>query len=251
LNKGVIFTTDAVIALGIFLASLLIFYSFFITEPPFGLRGAGIYTKTDNYMYVEEIYEAFSSVINLYQQGDNATAYFLFETIRTQAEYPANMRLYLLEVNGTVSKVYDSSPNTFSDKLIFRRHTVYSITRGMPSSGTDVFVSAPTTTVNKTTNVSVKVHNPGGASINNVPVSLQIYNFTNNLKSWTVSPPSQTIPTIAAGANATVYFSVTIPIDAWIDEYYAKAVVGAPLTQNGTDPFNVARFGLIEMEVGI
>lgn len=245
MSKGIIFTADATVALGIFLAALFLFYSFFISEEPFGLRGAALYTKTDNYLYIEEVSEAFSSIINLYQQGDNATAYQLFELIRTQSEYPANMKLYLYETNGTMSKIYDSSPNQFTDKLLFRRYASYSITRGVPASGTYVNVSAPSTTVSKIMNVTVKVNNIAAGPVN---VTLRIYNNSDSQMPWTTAPASYIAP---ASTNSTVYFNVTIPGSAWVDEYYAKAVTNSTVIQNGTDPFNVFRFGLVEIEVGI
>ena len=242
MSKGIIFTIDATIALGLFLASLFLFYSFFIEDSTFGLRGAGIYTKTDDYLYIEEVNEAFSSVFNLYQKGDNQTAYSLLDLIRSQSEYPANIKMYLFELNNTTSKIYDISPNIFTDKLVFRRYASYSITRGLVHTGTDVNVSAPSTYVNKTINVSVTVTTTGSTI-----VQLQLYNSTDVQMPWTVNPTNLTFN----AGTSTQYLNVTIPSNAWIDEYYAKAIAGAPLNQNGTDPFNVFRFGIVEMEVGI
>lgn len=249
-KKGLIFTVDAIIALGIFLTALFMFYSFFLSDAntPFGLSGAGIYTKTDNYLYVEKIFESYSSVFNLYQKGDTTGADQLFELIRSQSGYPANMRMYVLN-GSTLEKIYDVSPNDFTEKFVFRTYNVYTITRNMPHQGTDVFVNAPSTLANKTTNVSVSIYNPGGP-LYNVNVQLQVYNYTNDLMSWTISPVSQTIGTISSGVNETVNFTVSVPEDAWVDEYYSKAIVSVIL-QNGTDPFNVVRYGLVEMEVGI
>lgn len=249
LKKGLIFTTDAVIALGIFLASVFLFYSFFTTESPFGLRGITIYLKIDNYLSVEEQAESFSSIYNLYQKNDSA-ANQLFELIRSQAEYPANLRMYVLD-GSVVKKIMDSSPNNFTEKFVFRRYTVYTLTRNLGSSGTNVIVSAPTTSVNKNSNISVKVHNPTAGQLTNVNVRLEIYNYTNNLLDWTINPSSYTI-NMTAGENRTLYFSLSVPQNAIVDEYYAKAIVTHPsFNENGTDGFNVVRFGIIEMESGI
>ena len=242
MSKGIIFTIDATIALGLFLASLFLFYSFFTEDSAFGLRGAGIYTKTDNYLYIEEVNEAFSSVFNLYQKGDNQTAYALLDLIRSQLEYPANIKMYLFELNNTTSKIFDISPNKFSDKLVFRRYASYSMTVGLLHTGTNVTLSAPSTYVNKIMNVSVTVTTTGATS-----VQLQIYNSTDMQMPWTVNPINLTFN----AGTTTQYFNVTVPADAWVNEYYTKAIATGALVENGTDPFNVFRFGVIEMEVGI
>jgi hypothetical protein len=251
LSKGVIFTLDATIALAIFLASLVLFYSFFTTETAFGLRGAAIYTKSENFLFVEDLAETFSSVVNLKQSGQDAVADQLFELIRSQSEFPANLKLYMFEVDNTTTTMLDNSPNVFEESLLFRRYTVFTLTRGIPEAGTDVDVNASTTTVNRSMIVQVGVTNSGGTTASSVLVELLVLNLTDDLMSWTITPPSQTIASIAPGATETVSFSVFIPEATVIDEYAARAVVGAPINQNGTDPFNVVRFGLVEMEVGI
>lgn len=268
MSKGIIFTMDATVALGVFIASLFVFYSYFVTVEPFGLRGAGIYMKADNYLSAQEVNEAFSCVLRTNQTGNTTLANQLFESIRNASEYPANMWFYLYnEATGSVDLKWSSAPNIFSDKIVLRRYAILSITSNVsPYNPIGVLnLTANTTSVNRVMDVPLSVTNPGTSTIY-VDTKLAIYfNDTNTascagsgtntlVPGWVNSPDTWTF-NLAPGETQTHHFYVTVP-DAAIGAYLVYANVtsssyGPFYDAYSTYPFNVVRFGMVEVEVGV
>ena len=263
MSKGVVFTMDAVVALAIFIASLFIFYSYFVTVEPFGLRGAGIYTKADNFLSVEDSSEEFSKVLNYYQGADNKTcnssslSYQQLANISANlTEYPANLRLYVYnDSTKSVDLVCNYAPNVFSDKVILRRYVTLSLTRTSTIPPQNVTCGINATRSNRTVPIWVTVFNPSPLPLLNLNVSfVGIGNYTGPI-GWMVMPPNWKLIniTIPFGSNVT-YFNLTIPSDAVVDEYNSLMMVytySHDLYAIGVCPFNVVQFGMVELEVGV
>ena len=278
MNKGVIFTMDAIVAFAIFIASLFLFYSYFVTVEPFGLRGAGIYTKADNFLSVEDSSEDFSKVLYYYQGVDNKTcnssslSYQQLANIsKNLTEYASNIRLYVYnDSTKDVSLICSYAPNVFSNKVILRRYVTLSMTRNITApfpQPSNVTVIANTTYISyvtaKPVPIYLTVYNPYDTIIDNLVITVSVKNSTNNPTGWVVYPPSYRIqspwappttwPPLAPHENRTIFFNVTIPIDAVIDEYAANASCDNNLTGPpgwAQNPFNIVQFGMVELEVG-
>jgi len=248
LNKGVIFTMDALIALSIFLLSLILFFSFFKIDPIFGIRGTNIYVKTDSTLFVAEASDTLSEIFRLYQLGHRDQAQALFNSL--EFEYPTNVELYLLN-NTKFDLILKRGENKFIERLQFSRFLVFTINRSIPHLGMNVNVSAPSSMPGRIIPIKVSIYNPTSSDLVNAQIQLFIFYQDNTQLSWYVenNPRNLTLP---VGVWTNQIFNVSIPSDALSDQYYAKVRVTHPQYINeGTDPFNIISFGLIKAESGL
>ncbi len=245
MRKGVIFTIDALLALSIFIAAAIGFYSFFPKSTTFSTSGINIYSFVDNSFFAYDNSEGISLAVREYQKGNITGAEKILSSFISYVDYPVNVEVYIL--NGSkLSKILEVREHTFDEYFVIRKYLVLTVTENIAKESGNVSVSAPSSLANKTINITAIVHNPKDTSIN-VNVSLEIYNSTDSEMSWTISPSSQTT-SVAPGGDSILNFNATIPYNAIIGEYYVKAVVTGDLNENATDPFNVIRYGLLTVE---
>lgn len=231
-----------------FLLSLALFFSFFRTDPVFGLRGTNIYVRTDSTVYVNDASGTFSQMYLLYQKGDTAGAQALLNFINF--EYPTNIDIYYY--NGTALHMYVSNHNnTFAEKLQFSRYLIYTVNRSIPSYGVNVHVSPMSSISNKNAEVNVSVHNPLASPLSNAQLRVDVYYNNDTQVNWVVANNPQIINVPALGTVNTT-FNVTVPADALADQYYITAnLTSSLLNERGYAPFNVLVLGFLKAEVGI
>ncbi len=241
-----IFTIDALFALGIFIAAAIGLYSFFGETTTFGFAAANVYGYSDNVILSHDNAEIISKIVYEYQRGNLTGANTSFQQVLDRIGYPANGYIYLLEGSQLIP-ILEIKNYEFDEYFVVRKYLTLTLTKGLNKNGTNVVVTAPSTLANETIQINVQVNNPNPTPIS-VSITLDVYNETNDSLSWTISPTSYSI-VVPGSSTSEVNFDVTVPPDAVIDEYYAKSVVSGGLTETATDPFNVIRYGLIMMEV--
>jgi len=244
LSKGVIFTIDALLALSIFIAAAIGFYSFFPKATTFSTSGINSYSFVDNSFYAYDSSESISLAVREYQKGNVSGAEEMLNSLINYVGYPVNADIYLLNESG-LSKILEVKTQNFEEYFVIRKYLVLTVTENLPKESGNASVSAPSSLANKTIGVNVTIHNPKSSPID-VNVSMEVYNSTDDKMPWQISQFQTT--TINASKTSTLIFNVTIPPNAIIGEYYAKAIVKGGLNENATEPFNVIRYGLLTVE---
>jgi hypothetical protein len=250
LKKGIVFTIDALIALSVFLASTFVLYSYFSEDPSAALAGTGLYTKNENLIRMVDKAELFSSTVNLYQKGDVAGTDALMALILNSSEFPSNLYVYLW--NGTaLNPVLSDAKYTFTQKVVVRKILVMTISQSIQKISTNVSVLANSSLAGKNITVPVSVYNPTGAPQAGLTATISARDMSDAAMPWSITPPSQSVPVVSPGGTEIVNFLVVIPVNAFLDEYFIAAnVTGPGYSQFARDPFNVFRFGLVEMVSG-
>jgi len=243
-----IFTSDSIIALSIFLISLVVFYSYFIEASYFEISGSKIYADANNNLYIHDKGESHSSAYNLYQKGDITGALMVLNL--TLDDFPYDANLILFKYNGSgFEKVLQLNDYSFDSNFVLRRYLVYTLSRSISKVSNNVEVDAESQVLGENMTVDVSVYNPKDTAMT-VDIKLKIFNHNDTEEVWDVYPTSKTITINSYETNDTS-FEVVIPNNTPVDTYYVKAVVTGGLSENATDPFNVFDFGLVELEVGI
>ena len=249
MKKGVIFTTDAIIALSIFLVALGAFYSLFIETSVFEFSGTNIYSSSNNLVITHDKAQSYSSAYEEYQQGDNTTAEMIINLTLEDFNYPANVKLY--RFNGTeLKKVVEYGGNSFERNVVVRRYLVYVLTKSLSTNSGNLTVISPSTVLNKNITVNASMYNslPVQASVN---VSLKVLNSTGSEMSWNITPSSRELNNMPSGSTEDTSFVVEVPETAIIDTYYSKATATGDLTENATNTFQVMDLGMVELEAEI
>ena len=248
-KKGIIFTVDVIIALAIFLISLTVFYSLFLELSAQEFTGTHIYSSANNILTTYDIGEYYSSAFNEYQEGNLTTAYMILELTLDNFVYPTNIKLYWYN-NSVLSPVLVYGNESFSQSIVLRRYTIYTLTRDKVNNGTNVVSEVPSSLSNRTITGNVTVSNPTGSPID-VTLNLHIQNYTDHEVLWTVSPGTIVLTGIPAWSSETKTVEITIPKNTVVDTYYLHVTASGDLTEISVEPFSVFEFGMVEMEVSV
>jgi hypothetical protein len=241
---------DAIIALSIFLASL-VFFSRFFTDANFtGLSGIGIYSKSESFLLsYESENQTFFDIYSNYINDISATP--ILDEMLTISPYPTNLRFYLLDGNN-LKLIANSSSHQFSQALILRRFVVYSDIseeHGFTNATISVQSGAPNTTIQ----ANITITNPGPNNWTNIAVT-DIY--VEGYEHWNITPAlPQNLPDLEQGESATAGFNIEIPAGTTASTYYFNAEIdyndGSPQDEYPYQTFYIVNYGLVEMEVGL
>ena len=246
--KGVVFTIDAILALAIFIGATFLFYSYFTDLTTFGMSGANVYSTADNLVDSFDKASIFSYMVYSYYVNDTNSTNAFLSYIKKNLPYPINVKVFVWDGNN-LSMIINNSSYSFEEFYVLRKYLVLTLDRGISSNGTNVDIYINSSTPDVTLPFIVSVTNPTSTRWNNVLVTPSIYDYNNTQLSWTITPSSFRIGEISPGATRYAYFVLSVPSDALIDEYYIKATVSGGYDEVAIKPFNIIRFGMVEMEV--
>ncbi len=238
-NKGVVFTIDALLALSIFIAASIGFYEFFSQTTTFSSSGANVYTHVDNYISAFDNSEELSKIYREYQIN-STNALILFTQLMNETDYPTNAEF--LVWNGTnFIKIMNVTNYNFDEKFLIRRYLVLSVTEGLGNKSGNITVRAPSSLPGRDILVGVNVHNPTSSQLN---VTLRVEDKDGSNVGWNISPSNYLIV-----SDSNLSFNVTIPEDAVVDEYKVIAnATGTGFSEEDYDNFNVIKYGMIVVE---
>ena len=248
MRRGVVFTIDALLALSIFIGALIAMYGYFGAPVPFQFSGVNVYSQVDNYFYAYDNAEEISEVVKEAEVGNTTNAKRMLDNLINQTGYSSNVEIFVYN-NGALQKIVESKNYTFDEFFVVRKYLVLTLDEGLTNKSGNVSVEAPSSLAGKAIPVNVTVRNPTSSSIS-VNVSLSIYNSSDDLMSWNIDSNTKSL-TVPANSQGKVTFLVEVPSDTFIGEYRAYADVTGGLNEDAWDVFNVIKFGVIHVEVGI
>lgn len=251
MKKAVVFTMDAVIALAIFIASLVFFARFFTDTTFTGISDINIYSQSDNFLAT---IDGNNSQLDVYSNyiNNNSNDQLLADILSTNS-YQANIRFYLY--NGSeMEEIASYEPHEFPQKLILRRFIIYSGPIEEPTfSASNVSISSVQSGfANSTLVAKLDIYNPGPNNWTGITGSADVTTM-----SWTVTPSFFNVPNLAPGQSYRTEFNISAPEDAAAGSYVFETSVtywdGPLLMGAGYDnrTFHILRFGIAELEVGL
>ncbi len=248
MKKGVIFTIDAIVALGIFLSSLFLFSSFFVDTTFSGMAGTNIYAQSEKTLATLEkdenyFFDVYTNYIH------NSSNEDIINNMSHLGIYPSNLRFYIID-NNQKELIASSVKYSFEQKLVFRRFVVYQNATNIELLGniTKILIESGLPNGNLTANATVK--NPGPENWTDVNVSAWVLN-----EGWKVLNFSSS-SNLNVGESKDFNFLVEVPEDAIANNY----MLMANLTYNTSSgqrsetyykSFHVIKYGMVEMEVGL
>lgn len=250
-----IFTIDAIIALGIFLSSTLLFYSFFTDSGGFGLRSPNLYSAAGNYFGSYDTNNAlfggnfspgiYSFIYHHYQLNNVSFTEETLQMVIEAFEFPANVKISIWD--GTnFEKILEKNENFFEDKMSVKRYLVLDFNRGLSTSLNLAQMQPVKILAGKNATYEFNMTNPN-LSDSNVNVELI---FSNSTHTFDYVSPSSKAVTIPGSSTTTISFDISIPEGAVIDEYYLTASTTGDFSDLSNTSASIIKFGLLEVETG-
>ena len=175
MKKAVVFTMDAVVALAIFLASLVFFSQFFTDTTFAGLSGVNMYAQSERFLATWEADNtAFFNVYNCTVNGTSPDE--IVTQILNTSTYPANLKFYTF--NGTeLNLIAEKSDYDFEQKLVLRRFVVFKNIDTTWTYGGHVTIYPQLGTSNTTLPFDFTIYNPGPDNWADINLTFYLFNY--------------------------------------------------------------------------
>lgn len=248
MKKGVVFTIDAIVALGIFLSSLFLFSSFFVDTNFSGLAGSNIYAQSEKTLATLDregsyFFEVYSNYENNLSNKD------VMDEMASLSAYPVNLRFYVV-ANNTKKEIANLTDYSFDQKLVFRRFVIYHNSTEVEHLGNVTKMDIESGVPYSNISANLTVSNPSSDNWTNINLHSEVSG-----EDWSISGTSTAL-SLNAGESKSFNFTIEVPSNATAGNYLL--VENLSYVANSTShseeyykSFHVITYGMVEMEVGL